>query len=137
MLEAVVAIDVTAPLGEEVAQNGSELAGVDAGVEIRNDPASEGANTVDGLVKHCLHPGLLLKRKTVKGPQPKCDKSNYGKSIETLKEIFNPSVSPSMDYPTALFRNWRICFCRVNLTNSRSFSIVFQREGEHGKSKNI
>ena len=33
MLEAVVAIDVTAPLSEEVAQNGSELAGVDAGVE--------------------------------------------------------------------------------------------------------
>jgi len=60
ILEAVVAVFVTAPLGEEVAENRSEFIGVNAGVEIRNGPTAEGASPIDGFVEDCLHPGFLL-----------------------------------------------------------------------------
>ena len=46
ILKAVVAVYITAPLGEEVAEDWSELTGVNAGVYIGEHPASDGADTV-------------------------------------------------------------------------------------------
>ena len=46
VLKAIVAVYITAPLGEEVAEDWSELTGVNAGVYIGERPASDGADTV-------------------------------------------------------------------------------------------
>jgi hypothetical protein len=55
-----VAVYVAAPLGEQVTEHRPEFVGVNTGVKVRNGPTSKSANPVEGFVKHCLHPGLLL-----------------------------------------------------------------------------
>jgi hypothetical protein len=49
-LEAVVAVDVALPLGIEIAEHGPEIAVVDAGVKVRDDPAPHRSAAVSNLV---------------------------------------------------------------------------------------
>jgi hypothetical protein len=55
VLETVVAIDVTVPLREKIAQNGSELPIVDNRVEIWDSPSANSTYPIQGLVVSGLH----------------------------------------------------------------------------------
>jgi hypothetical protein len=93
-----VAVNIATPLGEEVAKNRSEFIGVNAGFEVRNGPAAEGANSIEGLVLCLLHPGFSSFYEKQEKDLTKMRQKEYDSNIKVerllVKEVAFSVVSP-------------------------------------------
>jgi len=58
-LKTVMAVDVAFPFREQITKDRAECLGMDAGVEVRDDPAPDGSDTVRAFLGQNAVHGIL------------------------------------------------------------------------------